>query len=82
MSTRNNPVMLDPALLRVIQKHGHCILVADYDDAVAILDHDMPALNVPDVDLLTRELLKPLTSLAILHRRGVNGGDLRRSGTA
>jgi hypothetical protein len=73
MSTRNGPVTLDPALLKVIYEHGYCILVADYEDAALIFSHDMPALNIPDVDLLTYELLKPITSLAVLHRYGPKG---------
>ncbi len=73
MSTRNGPVTLDPALLKVIYKRGYCILVADYEDATLIFSHDMPALNIPDVDLLTYDLLKPIASLAILHPYGPKG---------
>jgi putative DNA primase/helicase len=73
MSINNGVATIDPALLATIHKHGYCVLVFDREDAAHILDHDMPALNIPDVDLLTRELLDPLQSLAVLYRYGPRG---------
>lgn len=65
MSTHNGAAALDRALLAAIHKHGYCILVFDCQDAAQILDHDMPALNIPDIDLLTHEVLNQIKSLAV-----------------
>jgi hypothetical protein len=65
--------VIDEALLRILQRHGYCLLVAELVDAQTLLQHDMPALNVPDVDLLTYEALAPLDTLVILHQPGIAG---------
>jgi hypothetical protein len=73
MSTPNGAGTIDPALLKAVHNHGYCIIVCDHEDAVRILDHGLPALNIPDVDLLTPEVMNPVTSLAILRRYGPQG---------
>jgi hypothetical protein len=72
-ATNNGTGHVDPALLRVIHRRGYCILVAHWKDADAIFRHDVPALNVPDLKLLTSDVVDPLQTLAILQRPGVLG---------
>jgi hypothetical protein len=72
-ATNNGTGHVDPALLRVIHRKGYCILVAHWEDADAILRHDLPALNVPDIKLLTHDVVDPLQTLAIMQRPGVLG---------
>src|SRR5262249_39699677 len=73
VAVNNGTGHLDPALLRVIQRKGYCMLVAHREDADALLRHDVPAFNVPDFKLLSRDVVGPLQTLAILQRPGVLG---------
>jgi hypothetical protein len=49
------------------------MLVAHWGDADGLLRHDIPAFNVPDFKLLSRDVVGPLQTLAILQRPGVLG---------
>jgi Protein of unknown function (DUF3987) len=73
MSTSDSRAPIDPALLKAIHRHGYCILVPDVQDAATILAHDMPGLNIPDVGMLTHEVLGPITSLALVYACGLKG---------
>jgi Protein of unknown function (DUF3987) len=72
-SPNGHAPVIDPTLLHVLQRKGYAVLVADLDDAEVLFRHDLPGLNLPDVELLTDEAFGPLRTLAVLQRSGLAG---------
>jgi hypothetical protein len=57
-----------PALIDAIRETKHCYVVAAVDDAARMNRYGLLTLAVPDAELLTRDLLKPVRFIEVLQR--------------